>query len=194
MSQDVGVEADQRHGNEPGRGAEPLACGKKDQKRDAKTELGQIAFMKMLCSLDEGGIRCILGMKAVLGLPDFEVESFRELKCFQGLCAISQSPEHYPDMFHLWTTQRNHIDVFLTLEKKLPEIAKTIENSRKIKVGYPTRVLRPLQFLESLGVTNADPVPIEPGRFYPFIEVWDSWYRSHRYVEEQPTDSTALRD
>ena len=38
MSQDVGVEADQRHGNEPGSGAEPLARGKENQKRKRQRE------------------------------------------------------------------------------------------------------------------------------------------------------------
>jgi hypothetical protein len=154
--------------------------GKKDQKRGFRTELGQIPFMQMLCSLNERGILSLLGMRAILDLTDFEVESVRNLKCFQQLCTISKSPENFPDMFHLWTAQRNHIDVFLTLEKTLPEIAKKIDKSVEIDIEYPTKVLRPVEFLKSVGISNLDPVPIEPDRFYPFGEVWDSWQASCR--------------
>jgi hypothetical protein len=67
------------------------------------------------------------------------------------------------------------MDVFLTLEKKLPKIGNQIEKSKQIGVEYPTKVRRPIEFLHSIGITDLDPVPIEPGRFYPFGEVWDSW-------------------
>jgi len=154
--------------------------GKKDQKRGFETSSGQIPFMQMLCNLNETGIAWLLVVKEILGFTDFETESIRNLRYFQKLCEISQSPENFPDMFHLWTAQRNHMDVFLTLEKKLPTIGNQIEKSEWANVEYPTKVLRPIEFLDYIGITDLDPVPIEPGRFYPFIEDWDQWQRDCR--------------
>lgn len=148
--------------------------GKKDQKDGRASTLGQIPFMEMLCSLSESSIRKLPEFSAVLGLTEFEIASIRNLRCFQQFCKISQSPENFPDMFHLWTAQRNRMDVFLTLEKRLPSIAKQIENSRDIAIEYPTKVLRPLEFLRSIGIERIDPVPIEPDRFYPLIDIWKS--------------------
>jgi hypothetical protein len=148
---------------------------KEDKKLGVPTALSQITFMQMLCDSDRLWYPWVLGVKDLLGLTDFEIDSFRNLACFRKLCAVSQSSENYPDMFHLWTAQRNHMDVFLTLEKKLPKIGNQIEKSKQIGVEYPTKVRRPIEFLHSIGITDLDPVPIEPGRFYPFGEVWDSW-------------------
>jgi hypothetical protein len=113
----------------------------------------------------------LLDLKITLGLTDFEIDSLQNLKYFQMLCATGRSPEHYPDIFHLWTAQRNRIDVFLTLERKLPEMASRAERSMKIEPQFPTKVLRPIEFLQLLGITCPDPVPLEPNRFYPFIDV-----------------------
>jgi hypothetical protein len=66
------------------------------------------------------------------------------------------------------------MDVFLTLESRLPQIFNHIEHARVVEIEHPTRVLRPLEFLRLLGVTQPDLVPIEPGRFYPMVEVWNS--------------------
>lgn len=121
--------------------------------------------------MDERLTGQLLDLKTVLGLTDFEVDSLRNLKYFQMLCTVGQSREHYPDMFHLWTAQRNCIDVFLTLERKLPEMANRAERSMKIGPQFSTKVLRPIAFLRLLGITRPDPVPLEPDRFYPFIEV-----------------------
>jgi len=144
--------------------------GKKDRKRGLDTGLSQIDFMEWLCTLDDRHIAAILECNAILGLTEFEIGSLRNLSCFQRLCAISQSQENYPDMFHLWTAQRNRMDVFLTLEKKLTQIFKHIEHARIIEIEHQTTVLRPLEFLRLLGVAEPDPVPIEPGRFYPAHE------------------------
>jgi hypothetical protein len=72
------------------------------------------------------------------------------------------------------------MDVFLTLEKRLPAIGSQIERSKGMGVEYPTKVRRPIDFLHSIGVTDFDQVPIESDRFYPFIEVWDRWQRDCR--------------
>jgi hypothetical protein len=148
--------------------------GKKDRKRGLDTRLSQIDFMEWLCTLDERHVSAIVECRTILGLTEFEMDSLRNLRCFQKLCTISQSPENYPDMFHLWTAQRNRMDVFLTLESTLPQIFNHIEHARVVEIEHQTKVLRPLEFLRLLGVTQPDPVPIEPGRFYPMVEVWNS--------------------
>jgi hypothetical protein len=79
------------------------------------------------------------------------------------------------------------MDVFLTLEKKLPAIGNQIEKSKGISVEYPTKVCRPIEFLHSIGITDLDLVPIEPGRFYPFGEVWDRWQCDCREQMGLPT-------
>jgi hypothetical protein len=154
--------------------------GKEDMKLGVPTALSQITFMQMLCDSDRLWYPWVLGVKDLLGLTDFELDSFHNLACFRKLCAVSQSSENYPDMFHLWTAQRNHMDVFLTLEKRLPAIGSQIERSKGMGVEYPTKVRRPIDFLHSIGVTDFDQVPIESDRFYPFIEVWDRWQRDCR--------------
>jgi hypothetical protein len=148
--------------------------GKKDRRRGLKTSLSQIDFMEWLCTLDDGHISAIFECRTILGLTEFEIESLRNLRCFQRLCEISRSAENYPDMFHLWTAQRNRMDVFLTLETSLPNIFRHIEDAGGVEIEHPTKVLRPLEFLRLMGVTQPDPVPIEPGRFYPMLEVWNS--------------------
>jgi hypothetical protein len=148
--------------------------GKKDRKRGLDTGLSQINFMQWLCTFDDRHITAILEYRAALGLTEFEVESLRNLRCFQRLCEVSRSPENFPDMFHVWTAQRNRMDVFLTLESTLPQIFNHIEDARIVEIEHQTKVLRPLEFLRLMGVTQPDPVPIQPGQFYPMIEVWNS--------------------
>ena len=92
--------------------------GKKDRKSGVRTTIGQIQFMQMLCNLKEDFLPQWMPFVKTLGLTAFEIESMVNLKCFQMLCKISNGVENYPDMFHLWTAQRNHIDTFLTLDKK----------------------------------------------------------------------------
>jgi len=146
--------------------------GKEDQKRGLETGLSQIDFMQMLFGLKDGFLSQWMPLKGLLGLTDFEIESLKNLKTFQQLCKVSNSPENYPDMFHLWTAQRNRIDVFLTLDNKLANIAQMIRNSRGVRVEFPTLVLRPTELLDLLGVKEPDPIPIQHYHFYTLVELW----------------------
>jgi hypothetical protein len=146
--------------------------GEKDRKRGLDARLSQIAFMQMLCGLGEGFLPQWTLLKDPLGLTDFEIESLKNLKCFQQFCKISNSAEHYPDMFHLWTAQRNHMEVFLTLDNKLANIAKMIHKSRGISIKFPTQVLRPSELLSLFGVKEPDPIPIRHGSFYTLQDLW----------------------
>jgi hypothetical protein len=146
--------------------------GTRDQRRGLDTSLSQIAFMQMLLGLEDGFLSQWGHFKALIGLTEFEIESLENLKCFQGLCKIRGGIEHYPDMFHLWTAQRNRIDVFLTLDCKLANFANTIHKTKAIPIEFPTRVLRPIELLALLGVKEPDPFPIRHGSFYTLCDLW----------------------
>ena len=145
--------------------------GKRDRKLGLETTIGQIPFMQMLCGLKEDFLPLWMPFKQALGLTEFEIESLKNLKCFQMLCKISDSAENYPDMFHLWTAQRNHMDAFVTLDSKMANIAMKIRRSSAIPIEYPTEVLQPLELLSILSISEPDPIPIEHGRFYTLHEL-----------------------
>jgi len=156
--------------------------GKKDRKRGIESSLSQIAFMQMLCELTDELSAQLITFKGLLGLTDFEIESLKNLKCYQQLCRISNSIENYPDMFHLWTAHRNRIDALLTLDNKFVNIANKLCNSRGALVEFPTMVLRPSELLSFLGIKEPDTIPIQYGRFYTLVELW----------RDAPTEKFAL--
>jgi hypothetical protein len=143
--------------------------GKKDKKQNMNVgDFNQIPYLEWLIHLDEHGIQFILLHHKEIGLTEFEVESFRQLDWFKFICSRFGSSENYPDAFHLWTAERNEIDIFLTLEKTLPNIVNQIRQSTSHKYQLKTSVLRPIGFLQSMGITDRDEVPIKAGQFYDF--------------------------
>lgn len=144
--------------------------GKKDKKRNLNIgEFNQIPYFEWLLSLDDHAVKSILTHSGEIGLTEFEVESFKQIDWFKFICSRVGTPDNYPDAFHLWTAERNDIDVFLTLEKKLPNIVNQIRRSKNHKHRIKTSVLRPIDFLNSMGVSNRDEVPIKEGKFYDFM-------------------------
>lgn len=144
--------------------------GKKDKRRNGgMSDFNQISFLEWLVSLDEQAVRSILTHAKEINLTEFEVESLRQLDWFRFICSRFGSPENYPDAFHLWTAERNRIDVFLTLEKKLPNTVEQIVQSKNHKHQIRTSVLRPIAFLQSMGISDCDDPPIEADRFYDFM-------------------------
>lgn len=156
--------------------------GKKDRKRGLDTHLSQIAFLEMLCDLKDGFLSQWMPIKGLLGLTDFEIESLTNVKCFQIFCQISNSVENYPDMFHLWTAQRNRMDAILTLDDRFANIAKQVYKTGKVPIEFPTQVVRPLELLERLCVNAPDQIPIKYDCFYPLVELW----------RDAPTEKFAL--
>jgi hypothetical protein len=128
--------------------------------------------MQMLCDLNDGSASYLIQAKDLIGSTNFEIDSLMNLKCFQQLCRISRSAENYPDMFHLWTAQRNRIEILLTLDNRLINIATTIGKSRGIQIEFLTQVLSPSELLSLFGVKEPDPIPIKHDRFYPLVELW----------------------
>jgi hypothetical protein len=146
--------------------------GKKDRK--ANVDLGQanqIAFFEWLNTLEKEYIDDFICNANQIGLTEFEVESLKNIDWFKFVCQRSESSENYPDVFHLWTVERNGLDAFLTLENSLPMLVSRINNEKKPNFKIQTEVLRPLDLLRKLGIKASDPVPIEKGRFYYFHEV-----------------------
>jgi hypothetical protein len=143
--------------------------GKKD--RGSGLSLGdanQIAFFDWLCTLDKASVGALIKHSTLIGLSDFEINSLRNIEWFQLVCNRSGTSENYPDVFHLWTAERHHLDAFLTLEKKLPRLVDRVRNEKTVKIAVSTDVLRPLDLLQRLGVCAPDPVPIDEDRFYDF--------------------------
>jgi len=146
--------------------------GKKDRK--AGVELGganQIAFLEWLCSLRKKHIDILIQDAAQIHLTEFEVETLRRIDWFQSLCERSATPENYPDVFHLWTAERNALDAMLTLDKRLSNLVSRVRNERVKTIEIKTEVLRPLDLLQKLGIDKPDPVPMEADRFYYWHEV-----------------------
>ena len=146
--------------------------GKKDKKRGINLgDFNQISFMEWLKTLDKSSIALLIEHSETLGLSDFEVGSMKDIGWYQFVCGRSNSRENFPDIFHLWTAERNSIDVFLTLEKKLPNIIAQIRKEKQKTIEISTEVFRPLEFLNWLGIDVPDEVPIEFDRFYYWHEV-----------------------
>ena len=141
--------------------------GKEDRKRGA--QLGwanQIAFFEWLCRLDEKAVPLLIQHASEIRLTDFEIENFKNIHWFQFLCQRSQSPENYPDVFHLWTPERNTLDAVLTLEKRFVNFVRGVRKEKKKRIEIRTEVLRPLELLQRFHIAEPDPVPMELGRFY----------------------------
>jgi hypothetical protein len=147
--------------------------GKKDRRKFGEVgAAGQIGFMEFLCTLPEEHVDELIEQHAsLLGLTDFEVDSLRNIHWFQVLCGRSQSRENYPDVFHLWTAERNGLDAVLTLERGLPNLVRRVRNEKKKQIEIRTEVLRPLDLLHKLNIQKPDPVPMDAGRFYHLHEV-----------------------
>jgi hypothetical protein len=91
----------------------------------------------------------IAGMKENprFSLSEFEERCLRNSDVFRKICrGISEN--HYPDALHLWTAEKNGLDVFLTMDKKF------INVMARQKIGLHCRVMLPsdvLRALESIG-------------------------------------------
>jgi hypothetical protein len=153
--------------------------GKKDRKKNPGLgNFTQIAFFEWLCSLSSQQVESLLDANSRIAqlapqraLTDFEVESVKNIEWFQFLCFRSGSTDNYPDIFHLWTAERNGLDVFLTLDAKLTRLIANVRNEKKKTIDISTRVLQPVELLNELGITTPDPVPLEHDRFYYLHEV-----------------------
>jgi hypothetical protein len=145
--------------------------GKNDQKKSVKKgvtlgDANQIAFFKWLCTLRKEHVGALISQAALIGLTAFEIESLKNVEWFQFLCERSESSENYPDVFHLWTAERNGFDALLTLDGKLQNLVSRVRNEKVRRVEIKTKVVRPQDLLPKLGIDKPDPVPMDANRFY----------------------------
>jgi hypothetical protein len=148
--------------------------GKKDCEAGiALSPMSQIAFFKWLIALSDDEISLLISEASRVRLSKFDVESLRNFGWFKFLCQRSQSPENYPDIFHLWTAERNGHDALLTLEERLPKLISRVKSEKRKIINIKTDVLRPLQLLQKFGIRDPDPVPMAHGRFYHLHEIPD---------------------
>jgi hypothetical protein len=136
------------------------------------SESSQIAFFQWLSNLTDEATAAFLNHSKLLGLDDFEVVSLQDLPWFQALAHAFVSPENLPDCFHLWTARRNGMHALVTLEKKLPRTIAQLKKRKQGAIDPGVAVLRPTELLRQLNLTEVDDVPVAPGRFYSYMEVF----------------------
>jgi len=145
--------------------------GRKDRKAGRiQGAASQVACFEWLCSLRKTQIGTLLSYADKLGLTDFEIESFKHIDWFQFLCRRA-GLENSPDIFHLWTAERNGLDGFLTLDKRLANLVRQVRKEKAKTIEIKTMVFEPLDLLIKLGIRTPDPVPIESDRFYHHHEI-----------------------
>lgn len=140
--------------------------GKKDLKAGKDTSISQIIFVDWLLSLTDGLVEQLIFWHETIGLSEFEVESLRHLSWFRRMCQSAGNAEHYPDILHLWTAQRNRMDAFLTLDSGLADLARRFPKGSEDSACEDTAVLNPLELLARVGIETPDAVPIKHGYFY----------------------------
>jgi hypothetical protein len=144
--------------------------GKKDEPIDpASLVFTQVGFVERLLTFSSEAIEGLLKHQKQIGLTAFEAENFQHLDELRDICKAFGSRENYPDAFYYWTAHRNQIDVFLTLEDKLPNLSKNLFRAKRKSFRPYTQVLDPLALLDLLGITERVAVPMDEGRFYNLL-------------------------
>jgi hypothetical protein len=147
--------------------------GKSDLEKDRRpNDFNQIPYFDWLASLSLEQRDAIVQNAKAFKLDSSDILSFSDLTWFQTLSKALGGAENLPDYFHIWTARRNDIEVFLTIEKKLPRSVQQLKNRRVKAIDLNVAVLRPTQLLELLDMSELDPVPLEAGRFYTYFEIF----------------------
>lgn len=147
-----------------------LKGGKKDRKKNENIgDFNQIPFFAFLNATSDESVKLILENSEAIGLTNFEEKSFEGIEHFKDLCKQLQSHENLPDAFHVWTAERNGLDVFLTLEKRL---TNSIRNKSK-KLNVDVKVLRPTELLRELNISSVE-VPMKYDHFYTWLDA-EKW-------------------
>lgn len=147
--------------------------GKADRERGvSSSEFSQIPFFQWLANLSNKEMATLAQHAAKIGLDEFEMSSLHDLPWFQTLARVLVSPENLPDCFHVWTARRNGMDVLLTLEKKLPRTVNQLKRRKQDPIDAGVAVVRPTELLLQFGVTRQDAVPVQPDRFYSYMEIF----------------------
>ena len=95
---------------------------------------------------------------AQVKMTEFERQNLANLRRFKEICQHLVTDDHIRDAFHLWTAEVNHLDFFLTCDKRF--INKMTQSTR---LTLPSSPICPADFLEQIGIERPDPFPIAEG-------------------------------
>jgi len=98
-------------------------------------------------------------------LTPFERSNLKSLDRFKELCR-PLAEKHLRDAFHLWTGEVNGLSYFLTLDRKFVRAA-----AQNKEDALPCQPIAPSDLLDTLGVRQRDPLPLEYGRRYTMFGV-----------------------
>lgn len=118
-------------------------------------------FCKFLLSVDEDAIECAGQRRA---LPAMTIQSLKDLGRFRLICKHAHE-DHLTDLFHIWTGERNECKYFLTMESR---ICNWIRARKKDEFGCAP--IRPNELLDTLGITDLDPMPFEEGTVLDYFQ------------------------
>jgi hypothetical protein len=115
-----------------------------------------VKFCRWLLSLNTVQIKKRTDLRASFPHPD-SIERFKEI--------CSNLPEkHYPDAFHLWTAETNGLDYFLSADKRFARVMTLTKHMR-----LNSKLIAPRDLVESLGITELDPLPITDWDVHPLV-------------------------
>lgn len=97
-------------------------------------------------------------------LTERQLKALDQLERFSEL-AKGFSKKQLPDAFHVWTTEVNCLDCFLTLDKKLINIWRNKQRNKR-RFSSPVSVLSPTDFLKALGREAERKPRLEAGKRY----------------------------
>lgn len=123
-------------------------------------------FVEFLLGLSnhEEGVQLLLS--SVPKLPKMTQCGLQNIERLVELCN-GLNPKQCRDAFHLWTTEMNSLNYFLTLDKKFINFM-TLTSQCELQ-AYP---INPRALLAELGVEDLDPMPFEAGAFISFFDEW----------------------
>lgn len=126
--------------------------------KDFDKEAAAVSFCRWLLNVNED---VILSQSQLMArISENERKAWLGLKRYRELCAGLNSRQ-WLDAFHLWTAECCGIEYFLTIDKKF---INALQQTKRIELAC--KPILPTQLLQVLGVTNLDPLPYEPGRWY----------------------------
>src|SRR4051794_15928552 len=96
------------------------------------------------------------------GHDQFKIDSLRDVHRYTELCKGIDEGK-YVDAFHVWTCERNGIDVFLTMDYMFINAFS--------KKRLSCRVLRPCELLKEIDIKEIHDLPLKEGKDYFWEEV-----------------------
>ena len=116
--------------------------GKKDRK--ARASLGgtnQLTFFEWLNALTPTTIQLLLDNAAIIGLTEFEIQTFKNIDSVSVFCRRSGSPKIILTFFTCGQREKR-LDAFLTLESRFCNSISNVKNEKAKTIKIDAEVLR----------------------------------------------------